>query len=209
MPAARLTWGTQMQDDDPYRVLGIGRDAGARELKRAYRLLSLTWHPDRHAHAPDAVRMEAEQRFKEIHRAYQAVSEALRAPRADLQAPHAAPPREAGDLADAIRSAVASAALRLLVAESRHAYRRVVDVAMRVLTRAVTEGDTAFGDGLEQPLQAAMWAVGMDPSLRRSTVRVLLLATSELPYRGKGPVPEVWLSYLEPLERALRAAPIE
>jgi hypothetical protein len=198
-----------MQDDDPYHVLGIERDAGPRELKRAYRSLSLAWHPDRHAHAPDDVRRAAEQRFKEIHRAYLVVSAALRAPRADWQGQHAAPRGDGGDLAEAIRSAVASAALRLLVAESRHAYRRVVDVATRVLTRAVTEGDAAFGEGLEPPLQAAMWAVGMDPSLRRSAVRVLLLATSELPYRGRGPVPEVWLAYLAPLERALRAAPIE
>jgi hypothetical protein len=201
-----------LQDDDPYQVLGIGRDAGPRELKRAYRALSLTWHPDRHADAPEDVRREAERRFKEIHKAYLAVSAALAVPRADRPAPtggSAGAPRDAGDLAEAIRSAVASAALRLLVAESRHAYRRVVDVATRVLIRAVTEGDAAFGEGLELPLQEAMWAVGMDPSLRPGAVRVLLLATSELPYRGRGPGPEVWLARLAALERALRAAPIE
>jgi hypothetical protein len=85
----------------------------------------------------------------------------------------------------------------------------VTQVAERLLIRAVAEGEVLFGAGLEPPLQATVWAVGMDPPLRPSVVRVLLLATSELPYRGQGPAPDVWLHYLAPLERALRDAPIE
>lgn len=194
-----------MYDDDPYATLGLDRDAGVRELKSAYRALSLAWHPDRHAHASEETRHEAERRFKQIHAAYLLAS-------ASMQARCAGPPVAVGGdaaVVEAIRAAVAIAALRLLAGESHHTYRRVVDVAGRVLRRAVAEGDLAFGAGLEPPLQAAMWAVGMNPSLRPAVVRVLMVVTCELPYRGEGPAPEVWLASLAPLERALREAPIE
>jgi curved DNA-binding protein CbpA len=31
---------------DPYLVLGVEKDANAEEIKKAYRKLSLKWHPD-------------------------------------------------------------------------------------------------------------------------------------------------------------------
>lgn len=51
---------------DPYEVLGVSRDATAKEVKKAYRELAMKYHPDRH---PD--RADAEERFKQISRAYQ------------------------------------------------------------------------------------------------------------------------------------------
>jgi molecular chaperone DnaJ len=51
---------------DYYEVLGVGRDAGADELKRAYRQLAMRHHPDRNP--GDA---EAEVRFKEATEAWE------------------------------------------------------------------------------------------------------------------------------------------
>jgi DnaJ-class molecular chaperone len=50
---------------DPYEVLGVGKAASANDIKKAYRKLAKTNHPD--LHPGDA---EAERRFKEISQAY-------------------------------------------------------------------------------------------------------------------------------------------
>jgi len=49
-----------MAKRDYYEVLGVNRDAGAEDLKKAYRRLAMKWHPDRN---PDNPR--AEEHFKE------------------------------------------------------------------------------------------------------------------------------------------------
>ena len=50
---------------DPYKVLGVGRDASNDDIKAAYRKLAKTYHPDLNP-GNDKV----EQRFKEISQAY-------------------------------------------------------------------------------------------------------------------------------------------
>jgi molecular chaperone DnaJ len=55
---------------DYYDVLGVGRDAGAAELKRAYRRLAMELHPDR-----NPGNKEAENQFKEASEAYQVLSD--------------------------------------------------------------------------------------------------------------------------------------
>ncbi len=54
---------------DYYQILGVSRDADKEELKRAYRRLARKYHPD--------VNKEpgAEEKFKEINRAYEVLSE--------------------------------------------------------------------------------------------------------------------------------------
>lgn len=54
---------------DYYEILGVSRDASKEDLKRAYRRLARKYHPD--------VNKEpgAEERFKEINRAYEVLSE--------------------------------------------------------------------------------------------------------------------------------------
>ncbi|TVQ91928.1 MAG: molecular chaperone DnaJ [Deltaproteobacteria bacterium] len=54
---------------DYYEVLGVGRDADAPTIKKAYRKLALKYHPDRN---PDDA--EAEERFKEASEAYEVLT---------------------------------------------------------------------------------------------------------------------------------------
>lgn len=54
---------------DYYEILGVARDADKEEIKRAYRRLARKYHPD--VNKEDG----AEERFKEINRAYEVLSE--------------------------------------------------------------------------------------------------------------------------------------
>ena len=57
--------------DDPYRVLGVQKDATDAEIKRTYRKLARQHHPDRN---PDDA--AAEERFKAIQAAYDQIGTA-------------------------------------------------------------------------------------------------------------------------------------
>ena len=59
---------------DPYRVLGIGRNASADEIKHAYREMANRYHPDKLEHLGSEFKVLAEVRFKEIQKAYQELS---------------------------------------------------------------------------------------------------------------------------------------
>jgi molecular chaperone DnaJ len=62
-----------MSKDDYYQTLGVDRNAGTDELKKAYRRLAMDWHPDRN---PDD--KDAERRFKEINEAYEVLKDPQR-----------------------------------------------------------------------------------------------------------------------------------
>jgi molecular chaperone DnaJ len=55
---------------DPYEVLGVPRDAGEQQVKKAFRGLARELHPDVNAHDP-----QAEDKFKEAAEAYEILSD--------------------------------------------------------------------------------------------------------------------------------------
>ena len=59
-----------MAKRDYYEVLGVGRNASDEEIKKAYRKLALKFHPDKNAGDKSA-----EEKFKEIGEAYEALSD--------------------------------------------------------------------------------------------------------------------------------------
>ena len=59
-----------MAKRDYYEVLGVGRNAGDEEIKKAYRKLALKLHPDKNAGDKSA-----EEKFKEIGEAYEALND--------------------------------------------------------------------------------------------------------------------------------------
>lgn len=60
-----------MAKRDYYEILGVAKDAGEAELKKAYRRLAMKYHPDRN---PDD--KDAEEKFKEASEAYEVLSDA-------------------------------------------------------------------------------------------------------------------------------------
>jgi len=53
-----------------YEILEIDKNATAEQIKKAFRKLSLKWHPDKNQGSK-----EAEEKFKEINKAYQILSD--------------------------------------------------------------------------------------------------------------------------------------
>ncbi|TAF67955.1 MAG: tetratricopeptide repeat protein [Cytophagales bacterium] len=57
------------QEDNYYQILGLSQQANREEIKNAYRMLALRYHPDRNPDNPTA-----EEIFKKINEAYQVLS---------------------------------------------------------------------------------------------------------------------------------------
>mmetsp|Transcript_14365 Transcript_14365/g.25255 ORF Transcript_14365/g.25255 Transcript_14365/m.25255 type:complete len:439 (-) Transcript_14365:103-1419(-) len=56
---------------DYYGILGVGKDAGQEDIKKAYRKAALKWHPDKNQDKKE----EAEEKFKDIAEAYDVLSD--------------------------------------------------------------------------------------------------------------------------------------
>src|ERR671932_553140 len=58
---------------DPYDVLGVSRSASEAEIKKAYRKLAKTYHPDRNKNDP-----KAKDKFAEVNTAYEILGDATK-----------------------------------------------------------------------------------------------------------------------------------
>ena len=56
---------------DFYETLGVSRNASESDIKKAYRKLTMQYHPDRNLDNPE----EAAEKFKEIQKAYDILSD--------------------------------------------------------------------------------------------------------------------------------------
>jgi DnaJ-class molecular chaperone len=80
-----------MARKDYYEILGVQRDAGEEEIKKAYRSLARKYHPDLH---PGNKEMEA--RFKEINEAYSVLGDPKKRSDYDLMGHATFPPGMGG-----------------------------------------------------------------------------------------------------------------
>lgn len=60
-----------MPEKDPYKVLGVAKNASEGEIKKSYRALARKWHPDQ-----NAGNARAEEKFKEVQEAYDILGDA-------------------------------------------------------------------------------------------------------------------------------------
>ena len=77
-----------MPQEDPYKILGVDRNATHEEIKKAYRALSLKYHPDKNQGKP-----EAESIYKSINGAYEILGDETRRKEYDnpMSPPHMNP----------------------------------------------------------------------------------------------------------------------
>jgi DnaJ-class molecular chaperone len=89
LPRSRSVLGSM----PPYRVLGLTASASQKEIKAAYKELAKKWHPDAHQ---GAAKEKAEEKFKTILQAYQALTGAGRAQQQQQQQYYSNPRTQRG-----------------------------------------------------------------------------------------------------------------
>ncbi|GIJ31844.1 J domain-containing protein [Micromonospora sediminimaris] len=62
-------------EQDPYVLLGVSRDASLAQIRERYLILVQVWHPDKHQSSPENVRAEATRQMQQINRAYKLLTD--------------------------------------------------------------------------------------------------------------------------------------
>ncbi|MEG3637459.1 J domain-containing protein [Micromonospora palythoicola] len=62
-------------EQDPYVLLGVSREASVAEIRQRYLILVQVWHPDKHQSSPENVREEATRQMQQINRAYKLLTD--------------------------------------------------------------------------------------------------------------------------------------
>ena len=65
--------GSKTNTDWAYKVLNITKDATDDELKKAYRKMAMKFHPDKVNNLGEKIKKQAEEKFKEIQKAYETI----------------------------------------------------------------------------------------------------------------------------------------
>ena len=58
-----------------YTILGVDKNAGEADIKKAYKKAAIKWHPDKHSNSTEEEQKEAEAQFKEIGEAFSVLSD--------------------------------------------------------------------------------------------------------------------------------------
>lgn len=61
--------------DNAYKILEIEKSASNEEVKKAYRNMAKKYHPDRVVTQDDAIKRGAEEKFKEVQKAYETIQQ--------------------------------------------------------------------------------------------------------------------------------------
>ena len=64
-----------MEKKDYYNILGVDRNASQDEIRKAFRKISLKYHPDRLSNKSDKEKKKGEEKFKEAAEAYSILSD--------------------------------------------------------------------------------------------------------------------------------------
>ena len=67
----------QIQSFNPFEILGVDESAEERDIKKAYRKLTLKWHPDRWVNADPDEQAIAGQRFSMVAKAHEALTDPI------------------------------------------------------------------------------------------------------------------------------------
>ena len=70
-----MTSTSNVASDDYYKVLGVDRQCDEAALKKAYRRAAVKWHPDKWSSKSQAEQKAAEENFKRVAEAYDALSD--------------------------------------------------------------------------------------------------------------------------------------